>query len=100
MSDTETPTRMRALSDGGAELVYRAFPGDGIVFVYLPGSPAQQVAEVTRIGTIAPIIALPNPENCDRFRPYSDEIRDAAEGFYNEETPKRIDLYVRQTRGM
>jgi hypothetical protein len=84
----ETPKRLRRLGDGSAELAYRAYPGDGTVFVFAPGTPAKLVAEVSKIrSNRGPEFEIPTPKGFRQFKAYADEILAEAVAFYNDVTP-------------
>lgn len=95
----EPPKRRRRLGDGSTELAYRAYPGDGTVFVYAPGTPAKLVAEVSKIRSDeGPKFEIPTPKGFQEFKQYSDEILAEAAAFYNDVTPTGTAAYYQPSR--
>lgn len=95
----EAPKRLRKLSDGSTELAYRAYPGDGTVFVYVPGTPAKLVAEVSKIRSDdGPRFEAPAPKGFQQFKKHADEILAEAVTFYNDVTPPGIATYFQPSR--
>lgn len=95
----EAPKRLRQLSDGSTKLAYRAYPGDGTVFVYVPGTPAKLVAEVSKIRSDGgPEFEAPAPKGFQRFEEHADEILAEAVTFYNDVTPTGTATYFQPPR--
>jgi len=92
----DTPTVLRQLGDGTAEIGYRAFPGDRTVIAFLPGQTARLIAEVTKIGGSPEpaVIELVDDDYAHRFAPYTNEMRAAAVEFYFEVTPARVSFHT------